>query len=208
MDRPNGQSGRTNKRHDDSTSVQSARPTRQLLLDAAAELIAELGWGQVTTRAIAERAGLPHGAVSYHFQGKQELLTEAALQAIERLFPLNELAAIKTLEDLLPLIQSWLGAPDSTNSVGADVLLEAMREAKRNLMLRRRLAMILSDYRQVVAELAHAEQLRGAVRAAPTPLALATLIAAVGDGLLLHLMLDPELNAADAAAALLTLLRA
>ena len=31
---------------------------------AAAELIAELGWGRVTTRAVAERAGLPHGAVA------------------------------------------------------------------------------------------------------------------------------------------------
>lgn len=205
MDRTSGQSGRTNRRRDDSTSAQ---PTRQRLLDAAAALIAELGWGQVTTRAIAERAGLPHGAVSYHFQGKQELLTEAALQTVERLFPVDELAAIKTLGDLLPLVQSWLSAHDSTSSAGADVLIEAMREAKRNPALRHRLALILREYRQVVAELARAEQLRGAIGAGFTPSALATLIAAVGDGLLLHLMLDPELNTADAAATLFALLRA
>ena len=35
----------------------------------------------MTTRAVAERAGLPHGAVSYHFRGKQELLTEATMFA-------------------------------------------------------------------------------------------------------------------------------
>ncbi|HEY7419656.1 MAG TPA: helix-turn-helix domain-containing protein [Ktedonobacteraceae bacterium] len=75
MNRPDGQSSWTNTKRDAST------PTRQRLLDAAAELIAECGWGQVTTRAIAERASLPHGTVSYHFQGKQELLTEAALHA-------------------------------------------------------------------------------------------------------------------------------
>ncbi|URN07243.1 TetR/AcrR family transcriptional regulator [Actinomadura madurae] len=33
--------------------------TRGRLLDAAARLIAEVGWGRVTTRAVAERAGLP-----------------------------------------------------------------------------------------------------------------------------------------------------
>ncbi len=51
--------------------------TRERLLVAAAELIGELGWGGVTTRGVAERAGLPHGAVSYHFN-KRELLIEAA----------------------------------------------------------------------------------------------------------------------------------
>ena len=66
MDKSNGQSGRT----------AASAPTREKLMAAAAELIAELGWGRVTTRAVAERAGLPHGAVSYHFRGKQELLTE------------------------------------------------------------------------------------------------------------------------------------
>jgi AcrR family transcriptional regulator len=95
MNRPNGQSEWTTTKRDDSI------PTRQRLLDAAAALIAELGWSQVTTRAIAERAGLPHGTVSYHFRGKQELLTEAALHTIEHLFPMNELEAITTLEDLL-----------------------------------------------------------------------------------------------------------
>ncbi|HEX3814380.1 MAG TPA: helix-turn-helix domain-containing protein, partial [Mycobacteriales bacterium] len=56
----------------------ASAPTRERLMAAAAELIAELGWGRVTTRAVAERAGLPHGSVSYHFRGKQDLLIESA----------------------------------------------------------------------------------------------------------------------------------
>ena len=58
-------------------------------MTAAAELIAELGWGRVTTRAVAERAELPHGAVSYHFRGKQELLAEAALHAFQQAIPVE-----------------------------------------------------------------------------------------------------------------------
>ncbi len=58
------------------------------------------------TRAVAERAGLPHGTVSYHFRGKQELLTEAALNTVERMFPIEELEAVETLEDLTGLVQA------------------------------------------------------------------------------------------------------
>ena len=91
----------------------------------------------MTTRAIAERAGLPHGTVSYHFQGKHELLTEAALSTIEDLFPMSELEAIQSAQEL---IHSWLGGQHALDSVGLGVLTEAMREAKQNPALRHRLA--------------------------------------------------------------------
>src|ERR687895_254921 len=95
----------------EQTPETSERPrsteTRQRLLAAAAQLIAEFGWGGVRTRAVAERAGLPHGTVSYHFRGKQELLTEAAMQTVEQMFPLSELEALETIEDLMPLFTAW-----------------------------------------------------------------------------------------------------
>src|SRR5438045_2119903 len=94
MDKSNGQARRT----------MASEPTREKLMAAAAELIAELGWGRVTTRAVAERAGLPHGAVSYHFRGKQELPTEAAMFAFSRAIPADEFAALAGVEDLIGLI--------------------------------------------------------------------------------------------------------
>ena len=101
MDSPDGQS--VSKR----TSV--SEETRARLLRAAAELIAESGWGRVTTRAVAARADLPHGAVSYHFRGKQELLTEAALHVFEQAFPIEQLRALEQLPDLVALFEPWLG---------------------------------------------------------------------------------------------------
>ena len=85
MDKSVGQGG-SSGRSAGPRSPQSA-PTRERLMAAAAELIAELGWGRVTTRAVADRAGLPHGTVSYHFRGKQELLTDASLHAFQRAVP-------------------------------------------------------------------------------------------------------------------------
>src|SRR2546423_14729759 len=103
MDKSNGQARRT----------MASAPTREKLMAAAAELIAELGWGRVTTRAVAERAGLPHGTVSYHFRGKQELLSEAALHAFERAMPIEEFAALRTLDDFLGFVMAEVGDPDA-----------------------------------------------------------------------------------------------
>ena len=75
---------------------------------AAAELIAELGWGRVTTRAVATRAGVLHGSVSYHFRGKQELLTEAALDAFQRAMPVALFEALTTVVDLIGVIAAEL----------------------------------------------------------------------------------------------------
>src|SRR3954471_18939983 len=77
MDKPDGQVHRP-------TSAEQGAATRRAIIDAAVALIGEVGWGQVTTRAIAARAGVPHGAVGYHFNGKAELLREAAISATMR----------------------------------------------------------------------------------------------------------------------------
>lgn len=180
--------------------------TRQRLLTAAAELIAELGWGRVTTRAVAERAGLPLGAVSYHFRGKQELLSQAALATVEGLFPMDELAAAESLAELIGLMTTSLGERDSSESVLAGVLVEALREAGRNPELAERMTALLAEYRRLLSELVRAEQRRGAVRTDADSAAVATLVAAAGDGLLLHALLDSEIDAAGAVQALRTLL--
>lgn len=187
-----------------------ARPrsgaTRQRLLNAAVALIAEVGWGRVTTRAVAERAGLPLGTVSYHFRGKQELLTQAALHAVEHVFPLSELAAVESLSELLGMIRSSLAGGDAVDPGLSAVLMEAMRESSREPVLRERMATLLGEYRRVLAELVQREQQRSAVHAGMDPAALATLIIAVGDGLLLHGALEPELDVSAAMTALNTLL--
>lgn len=176
----------------------SSAATRQRLLRAAAELIAQVGWGRVTTRAVAARAELPHGAVSYHFAGKQELLTEAALGIVEQVLPISELQAVPTLADLLALITARLGEWDTRDPVLSGVVLEAMRESARDPVLRTRMAALGREYRRLVAELVRADRPRRGAGPDPAPTALATLIVAASDGLLLHAFFDPELDIADA----------
>ncbi|MGH3322735.1 MAG: TetR/AcrR family transcriptional regulator [Streptosporangiaceae bacterium] len=189
------------------TGRSGAGETRFRLLAAASELIGESGWGRVTTRAIAERAGLPHGTVSYHFRGKQELLVEAAQRTVRQMFPMETLREATSLEDL---ITAAAAGRDSARSIGeggaAAVLMEAMREGTRDPALREGLATILLDYRRLVARLVESDQRQGRISSRATPELLATLVLAAGDGLWLHSLLDPGLDMASGVEALMDLI--
>lgn len=52
--------------------------TQEKLLDAAAEAFAENGFSGTSTRDIAERAGVHHPLITYHFHNKEELWRAAA----------------------------------------------------------------------------------------------------------------------------------
>ncbi len=200
MDSPNEQNAaRPAKRR-------AATRTRERLLDAAAEQIAEVGWGRVTTRSVAERAGLPHGAVSYHFAGKQELLSEAAVLVFERAFPIAEIEALASLQEALAVMEMWMGEAESGDLLVAEVGVEAILESARDPNLRGRVDALLRSYRAVLAELARRDVAAGRSFAGASPQAVATLVAAAADGLFLHARLDPQLDTASAVAALRALL--
>ncbi|WP_282786133.1 helix-turn-helix domain-containing protein, partial [Nocardia sp. CC201C] len=62
-----------------ATAIEQGRQTRARLMTAAVELIVERGWGAVTTRMVADRAGVRPGLVHYHFPSVTDLLIESAL---------------------------------------------------------------------------------------------------------------------------------
>src|SRR5919112_1095705 len=50
------------------------KSSREKILDAAAELVSEIGSGRLTLDAVAERAGLSKGGLLYNFPTKEALL--------------------------------------------------------------------------------------------------------------------------------------
>lgn len=63
----------------------TGRPSsRERILDAAADLVAEIGAGRLTLEAVAERAGLSKGGLLYNFPSKQALLRGMVERLIER----------------------------------------------------------------------------------------------------------------------------
>ena len=54
--------------------VRGRKSSREKILDAAAELVSEIGSGKLTLDAVAERAGLSKGGLLYNFPTKEALL--------------------------------------------------------------------------------------------------------------------------------------
>jgi len=70
------------KAEPDRTFIETAR--RAQIVDAAIETIAEVGYARASLGRIAERAGISRGLISYHFAGKEELISEIVRALIEQ----------------------------------------------------------------------------------------------------------------------------
>lgn len=84
------------------------RQTRQKILQAALELFAEKGFEGASVREIASRAGVIHGLIKYHFDGKDQLWKAAVDFLFER--QNEELKAPPGYDDLSPDAQArdWI----------------------------------------------------------------------------------------------------
>jgi hypothetical protein len=80
-------------------------------------------------------------------------------------------------------------------------------EAEREPWLRERMGEFMRGYRTLLAEMIRREQEAGPVPREVSPDGLATLLAAMGDGLLMHALLDPTLGVSGAIDALQALVR-
>lgn len=74
------------------TKYASSEQTRQTLINSAGELAAEMGFPNVSTRAIALRANENIGSIHYHFGGKEQLFEAVVQEVIKRCnaYPVSE----------------------------------------------------------------------------------------------------------------------
>lgn len=70
--------------------------TQQKLLDAAIEAFSESGFKGTSTRDIADRAGVHHPLITYHFKNKDQLWREAA----DRIFREFNISLVKAMSDV------------------------------------------------------------------------------------------------------------
>lgn len=171
-----------------NTATQRGTATRKRLLDAATEVIPEVGWGHVSTRLVAERAGVNPALVHYHFPSLAGLLSEAAISATRVLLAeatqvFDSSATVRAgLERLLEVIRPYTGV--DTASL---LFVEATLAASRDEELRAGMARALTEFR---SHAAHWLRSLGHPDAEGTALVLAAAL----DGLILHRALDPEVD--------------
>jgi AcrR family transcriptional regulator len=170
------------------------------LLAAAAELIAELGWRGVSTRLVAERAGVGAGLVHYHFASLQALLTEAALGVmrgvLDDLGPLLDTA--RTPYEAVDLLFGSLAGHTGRDPASL-LFIEAYLASTRDDDLREAVAALIAEFRERLAA-------RLAGHGLDDPDETVAVLAAAVDGVLLHRAMDPSLTGEIAASVLRRLL--
>lgn len=183
-----------------TTSRDRGAATRERILAATAELIAQQGWSGFSTRDIARRAGVTQAVVTYHWRSKDDLVREGALAAaVDLLGPvagaLREAPTARAaLAQSLDVFAHLRHEPALTA-----LMFETMLQAGRDEILRAALADMLRAFRD---ELAAKLERDGVAQPQPRAAALAAAL----DGLFLHAVVDERLDVRAAGEALLSLL--
>jgi AcrR family transcriptional regulator len=170
-------------------TTERGRQVRERLLGAASALIAERGWSAVSTRVLAERAGVGPGLVHYHYPSLNALLNDAALRTMAAVAD-QACAQLRgtTPQEGLDLAVGTLDAYPGDDPTST-LFVEAYLAAGRDDELRRGITRILEGFRAALADWLRA----GAVA---EPESTARVLASAVDGVMLHRALDPALDSA------------
>lgn len=176
---------------------QSGLARREAILDAAVDLLAEVGYHGMSLRDVARHVGISHPGVIYHFPSKEALLM-SVVQRYETqvgfdLDHLEKLDALPVLDTLLE-VTSRLNENPMIIEVECMMMVEASSEihpAHDHYM--RRSERLLSVLKRVWSRL----QQDGKVAATEDPTHLAEIQAAVYNGIMIHWLYDREFDAAE-----------
>ena len=137
------------------TNVSAVTPARaaaeEALLDAAERLLVDVGHAGITTRRLAEEAGVNHGLVHYYFGSNESLLVRALERFTERL--IDRQRALYAAQ--VPFVEKWRTAMRyllSEDVAYEKVWLELQALAWNDADLRTRLARVNADWRAVLTE--------------------------------------------------------
>ena len=129
-----------------------ARPAaEEALLDAAERLLVEVGYAGITTRRLADEAGVNHGLVHYYFGSNENLLLQALERFTERLIVRQR----ELYEADLPFVEKWRTAMRylvSEDVTYEKVWLELQALGWNKPEVRERLARVNAEWRAVLTE--------------------------------------------------------
>ena len=137
------------------TAVEQRTPARiaaeEALLDAAERLLVEVGYAGITTRRLAEVAGVNHGLVHYYFGSNEALLVRALERFTERLVARQrDLYAAEA-----PFVEKWRTAMRylvDEDATYEKIWLELQALAWNNADIRARLERVDAEWRAVLTE--------------------------------------------------------
>ena len=159
-----------------------AATTRERLIEAAADVIAEEGYDRAGVQEIARRAGLTNGAIYANFRDKSELLAEAIEVGLLRLFVRMDDAkrAGASPAQVIEMIGRTIGlnAPARNRTLISEALAAARRDPEVGERVRQLLGRLEGHVASVVDEARRDGDIAGEVE--PAALARFGVALAIG----------------------------
>jgi AcrR family transcriptional regulator len=173
------------------------------IVDAMRSSLGSRGAAGSTFDRVAQEAGVSRGLLHYYFGSKERLLvevvrrdSEARLQSMAR--ALDGADSIDAVVQVLVRELRNLVAEDPAAHALIHELFSASRPGDE---IRGELAELYRKLRGQVAEILRAKEAAGVVRLRGEPEAVASLLFALGDGLELQLVSDPDWDSSETFAA-------
>src|SRR3954467_5395156 len=133
-------------------STTAARSSaEEALLDAAERLLVEVGYAGITTRRLAEAAGVNHGLVHYYFGSHENLLVQMLERFTARMIARQE----ELYASDIPFVEKWRTAMRhlvSDDVAYEKVWLELQALGWNNADVRERLAQVNAEWRRVLTD--------------------------------------------------------
>jgi AcrR family transcriptional regulator len=123
----------------------------EALLDAAERLLVDVGYAGITTRRLAEEAGVNHGLVHYYFGSNENLL----VRALERFTDGLIARQLELYSADMSFVEKWRTAMRylvSEDVTYEKIWLELQALAWNNADLRARLARVNNEWRAVLTQ--------------------------------------------------------
>lgn len=166
----------------------------QRIVEAMRTSVGRRGAAASTFDHVAQEAGVSRGLLHYYFGSKERLLVEVVrhdtgmrMQLLEsKLAEADSVDAI--VETLVVQLKAFVGEDPASHAL----IHELFSVSRRNDEVRDELAELYRKVRGQVAEVLRAKERAGVVRLRGDADAVASLLFAMGDGLELQLVSDPD----------------
>jgi AcrR family transcriptional regulator len=152
MTRPNAATARGGVRRQPAGASEGRREAVGALLDAAERLLVEQGYGAITTRKLAEQAGINPGLVHYYFGSMEEVMVQVLERFTARL--IDRQRAMYATDR--PFLEKWRTAwgfqQEDLASGYSKIWLELQAMAWNRPELRERVQQVNEEWRRVLTE--------------------------------------------------------
>jgi AcrR family transcriptional regulator len=172
----------------------------QRIVEAMRASVGKRGAAGSTFDVVAREAGVSRGLLHYYFGSKERLMVEVVRTDCDaRVAVLEEhLVAATTVDEIVGVLVQTLEAFVADQPGVQAVLYEMLSASRRSEEIRAELAELYRRWRMQLADALREKQREGVVELDAEPDAVASMLFALGDGMGLQLISDPEWDSAPA----------